>query len=48
MGISGVVAMRLPPRGREHVAGPGAGESVYLWSCKEVDVFYIVELGTDI
>ena len=21
---------------------------VYLWSCKEVDVFYIVEIGIDI
>ena len=38
--------MRLPPQGGGgHVAGPGGGgESVYLWSCKEVDVFYIVEM----
>ena len=25
-----------------------SGKSVYLWSCKEVDVFYIVEIGIDI
>ena len=40
--------MRLPPQGREHVAGPGVGKSVYLWSCKEVHVFYIVDIGIDI
>ena len=27
---------------------PGRGWGVYLWLCKEVDVFYIVELGIDI
>ena len=34
--------------GGGHVAGPEGGKSVYLWSCEEVDVFYIVEIGIDI
>ena len=34
--------------GGGHVAGPGVWKSVYLWSCKEVDVFYIAKIGSDI
>ena len=41
--------VRLPPRGEGgHVVGPGVGKSVYLCSYKEVDVFYIVDIGIDI
>ena len=45
MEISGVVACdcRLGGRGGGgHVAGPELGRQFYLWSCKEVDVFYSV------
>ena len=50
MGISGVVACncRLGGGGGGHVARPEVAESVYLWSYKKVNVFYIVEIGIDI
>ena len=47
MEISGVVACDCH-LGEKHVAGHGVGRAAYLWSCKEVDVFYIVEIGIDI
>ena len=34
--------------GGGHVARPEVAESVYLWSYKKVNVFYIVEIGIDI
>ena len=52
MGISGAVACdcRIGVGGGRggHVAGPGVGKSVFIWSCKEVDVLYSAEIGIDI
>ena len=46
MEISGVVACDCASGGGGHVAGPRRlGRQFYLWSCKEVGVFYIVEIG---
>ena len=50
-GYLGHCRMLLPPRGGgggTHETRPGVGKSVYLWTCKEVDVLYIVEIGIDI
>ena len=43
-------ALLLPisASGRNTWPGPELGGQFYLWSCKEVEVFYIVEIGIDI
>ena len=46
--ISRAMSHATSASGRNTWPGPELGGQFYLWSCKEVDVFYFVEIGIDI